>query len=155
MHDDILQVRAPALCFYVLRDSQELYLVDGGCIGGRYLLSRALRKRGWDQLPIRGIIVTHEHLDHILNVASLAKDTRAWIAAPRLDTAHDQGSFRYGAPPASVGSLKFSVEGSSPTRLSSRINGWTINQKFPYGTASRLFICRDIPTDTPLSTADV
>jgi glyoxylase-like metal-dependent hydrolase (beta-lactamase superfamily II) len=95
MRDDILQVRAPALCFYVLRDSQELYLIDGGFIGGRYLLSRALRKRGWDQLPIRGVIVTHGHLDHILNVASLAKDTRAWIAAPRLDAAHYQGRFRY------------------------------------------------------------
>ena len=42
MRDDILQVRAPALCFYVLRDSTGLYLIDGGFIGGPYLLARAL-----------------------------------------------------------------------------------------------------------------
>ena len=95
MRDDILQVRAPALCFYVLRDLNELYLIDAGFIGGRYLLARALHKRGWDQKTIRGIIVTHGHLDHILNVASLAKNSGAWVAAPRLDAAHYQGRFSY------------------------------------------------------------
>jgi glyoxylase-like metal-dependent hydrolase (beta-lactamase superfamily II) len=93
--NDILQVRAPALCFYVLRDANGLYLIDGGFIGGRYLLDRALRRRGWNQEPIRGIIVTHGHLDHILNVASLAKDSGAWVAAPRLDAAHYEGRFPY------------------------------------------------------------
>jgi glyoxylase-like metal-dependent hydrolase (beta-lactamase superfamily II) len=93
--DDILRVRAPALCFYVLRDSNGLYLIDGGFIGGRYLLASALRRRGWNQEPIRGIIVTHGHLDHILNVASIAKDSGAWIAAPRLDAAHYEGRFPY------------------------------------------------------------
>ena len=95
VRDDMLQVRAPALCFYVLRDANGLYLIDGGFIGGRYLLARALRRRGWNQEPIRGIIVTHGHLDHILNVASLAKDSGAWIAAPRLDAAHYEGRFPY------------------------------------------------------------
>ena len=95
MRDDMLQVRAPALCFYVLRDSNGLYLIDGGFIGGRYLLARALRRRGWEQEPIRGIIVTHGHLDHILNVASIANDSGAWIAAPRLDAAHYEGRFPY------------------------------------------------------------
>jgi glyoxylase-like metal-dependent hydrolase (beta-lactamase superfamily II) len=95
VRNDMLQVRAPALCFYVLRDANGLYLIDGGFIGGRYLLARALRRRGWNQEPIRGIIVTHGHLDHILNVASLAKDSGAWIAAPRLDAAHYEGRFPY------------------------------------------------------------
>jgi len=92
---DILQVRAPALNFYVLQDASGLYVLDGGFIGGRFLLHRALRRRGWEREPIRGIIVTHGHLDHILNVASLARETGAWIAAPRLDADHYSGHPHY------------------------------------------------------------
>jgi glyoxylase-like metal-dependent hydrolase (beta-lactamase superfamily II) len=92
---DLLQIRAPALNFHVLRDGSGLYLLDAGFIGGRFLLRRALRRRGWDRDPIRGIIVTHGHLDHILNVTALARETGAWIAAPRLDAAHYAGHPQY------------------------------------------------------------
>lgn len=88
---DILQVKAPALNFYVLRDASGLYLIDGGFIGGRLLLRAALRRRGWEKEPIRGIIVTHGHLDHILNVAPVAEESGAWIAAPKLDETHFAG----------------------------------------------------------------
>lgn len=92
---DLLQVRAPALNFYVLRDASGLYLLDAGFIGGRFLLRRALRGRGWEGEPIRGIIVTHGHLDHILNVSTIARETGAWIAAPRLDADHYAGHPHY------------------------------------------------------------
>ncbi|MGI8601645.1 MAG: MBL fold metallo-hydrolase [Verrucomicrobiales bacterium] len=95
MRDDILAVRAPALNFYVLRDPSGLYLLDSGFIGGPILLRRALRRRGWQEEPVRGIIVTHGHLDHILNVASLAQTHNAWIAAPALDAEHYCGHPRY------------------------------------------------------------
>lgn len=95
-HPDILQVRAPALNFYVLRDASGLYLIDAGFIGGLFLLRRALRRRGWEREPIRGIIVTHGHLDHILNVSAIARKTGAWIAAPRLDADHFSGRPHYG-----------------------------------------------------------
>ncbi|MES2597929.1 MAG: MBL fold metallo-hydrolase [Verrucomicrobiota bacterium] len=95
MRDDLLQVRSFGINFYVLRDAKGLYLIDGGFIGGKRLLQRALRERGWDQEPILGILVTHGHLDHILNVASLAHETGAWIAAPRLDAAHYEGRAVY------------------------------------------------------------
>jgi glyoxylase-like metal-dependent hydrolase (beta-lactamase superfamily II) len=92
---DILQVRAPALNFYVLRDAAGLYLIDSGFIGWRFLLHRALRQRGWEHEPIRGIIVTHGHLDHILNVNTIARETGAWVAAPRLDADHYAGHPSY------------------------------------------------------------
>ncbi len=95
MRDDILQIRAPALCFYVLRATDGLYLIDGGFIGGRYLLSRALKRRGWQHIPIKGILITHGHLDHILNVAQISEDSGAWIAAPRLDSLHYEGNYPY------------------------------------------------------------
>jgi glyoxylase-like metal-dependent hydrolase (beta-lactamase superfamily II) len=95
LNSGILQVCAPAINFYVLRDASGLYLLDAGFIGGRFLLRQALRKRGWEAEPIRGIIVTHGHLDHILHVAAIARESGAWIAAPRLDADHYSGHPRY------------------------------------------------------------
>jgi len=95
LHADLLQVRAPALNYYVLRDASGLYLLDAGFIAGRFLLRRALRQRGWEHEPILGIIVTHGHLDHILNVSAVARETGAWIAAPRLDADHYAGHPHY------------------------------------------------------------
>lgn len=101
MRDDLLQVRSFGINFYVLRDSKGLYLIDGGFVGGRGLLRRALRERGWDKEPVLGILVTHGHLDHILNVSRIAAETGAWIAAPRLDMAH------YGGRPTYHGAANF------------------------------------------------
>ncbi len=95
MIDDILQVRAPFVCFHVLRDAEGLYLIDAGFIGGVAALQRGLRRRGWDSLPIKGILLTHGHIDHIHNVARLARDHGAWVAAPRLDAEHCAGRYRY------------------------------------------------------------
>ena len=91
----VLQVRSFLVNYYVLRDATGLYLLDAGFIGGRWLLRRALRRRGWENEPVRGIIVTHGHLDHILNVGAIARDTGAWIAAPRLDASHYSGHPKY------------------------------------------------------------
>lgn len=91
MQEDLLQVRSFGVNFYVLRDSHGLYLIDCGFAGGRFLLRRALRTKGWDTERIIGIVVTHGHLDHILNVGRLAEETGAWVAAPRLDALHYQG----------------------------------------------------------------
>jgi glyoxylase-like metal-dependent hydrolase (beta-lactamase superfamily II) len=95
MRDDVLQVRSVGVNFYVLRDGKGLYLIDGGFIGGRHRLRQALRSQGWERLPILGILVTHGHLDHILNVSRIAAETGAWIAAPRLDAAHYAGHPSY------------------------------------------------------------
>ena len=70
-------------------------MLDAGFVGGRFLLRRTLRRRGWEHEPIRGIIVTHGHLDHILNVSAIARETGAWIAAPRLDADHYSGHPHY------------------------------------------------------------
>jgi glyoxylase-like metal-dependent hydrolase (beta-lactamase superfamily II) len=95
LHESILTVRAPAVNFHVLRDVAGLYLVDSGFIGGITLMKRALRKHGWEKEPIKGIILTHGHLDHILNVTPLVKETGAWVAAPRLDADHYAGKPKY------------------------------------------------------------
>jgi glyoxylase-like metal-dependent hydrolase (beta-lactamase superfamily II) len=95
MTDDLLLVRSFGVNFHVLRDSNGLYLIDGGFIGGNRQLESALKVRGWDKLPIVGIIVTHGHLDHILKVGKIAEEAGAWIAAPRLDELHYSGRPTY------------------------------------------------------------
>ena len=104
--DHILQVRAPALCFYVLKADDGLYVVDGGFIGGLYFLGQALVRKGWDKIPIRGILVTHGHLDYILNLSVLAKRSGAWVAAPRLDAAHYKGRYLYSGASRVTGALE-------------------------------------------------
>jgi glyoxylase-like metal-dependent hydrolase (beta-lactamase superfamily II) len=89
--ENLLKVRNAAVCFYVLRDGEELYLIDSGFIGGVSALEKALIMRGWNDLPIRGVILTHGHLDHIFNVSKIVKRDGAWIAAPRLDASYYNG----------------------------------------------------------------
>lgn len=93
--ENYLRIKTIGANFYVLRDSKGLYLIDSGFVGGVKCLWRALREKGWGHEKIAGIILTHGHLDHILNVGQLAKETGAWIAAPRLDAAQYQGQQKY------------------------------------------------------------
>lgn len=85
MIDNILQVRNGLVNFHVLKDERKLYLIDTGFINGKSNLKQALKNRGWDKYPLIGIVITHGHLDHILNAYDLAKQYGAWIAAPSLD----------------------------------------------------------------------
>ncbi|MEO6846323.1 MAG: MBL fold metallo-hydrolase, partial [Chthoniobacterales bacterium] len=93
--NDILQVRTPGVSFYVLRWEKGLYLIDAGFIGGLWFLKRVLGSQGWSHLPICGILLTHGHLDHVLNVSSLMKTTGAWVAGPLLDGEHFSGQYPY------------------------------------------------------------
>lgn len=95
MLDDVLMVASPMVNFFVLKDTAGLYLIDTGFISGPWLLSRTLKKHGWDHLPVRGILLTHGHLDHALNTVPLAKKYGAWIAGPRLDADHYLGRAKY------------------------------------------------------------
>lgn len=120
MFDDLLQVRCPGVCFYVLRDAAGLYLIDGGFIGGMSFLTRALRRRGWSGIPIRGILVTHGHLDHIRNISRLATTPDCWIAAPSLDRLHYEGKYLYTGASRVCGILEWvgrTLFGYAPFRI--------------------------------------
>ena len=91
IYPDLLQINSFGVSFYALKDRASLYLIDGGFIGGIAKLRSALKAVGWDKIPIKGIILTHGHLDHILNIGRLAEETGAWIAAPKLDHKYYSG----------------------------------------------------------------
>lgn len=123
LREDLIQVRNHGVCFYVLRDGGSLYLLDSGFIGGAACLDRALARRGWAGIPIRGIILTHGHLDHILNVAELVRRYGAWVAASRLDLGHYAGHPVYRGISRITGLLEavgrkvLSFEAFTPDRL--------------------------------------
>ena len=106
MLEDLHRVGTPGVNFYILRDRTGLILIDAGFIGGRFALRRAIRARGWEKEPIVGIIVTHGHLDHICHVGQIAKETGAWIAAPRLDLPHYLGTPTYAGMSQVTGALE-------------------------------------------------
>lgn len=95
MPPDLLVVRTWIVQFFVLRDDDALYLIDTGFISGRKALSRALKQRGWDHLPVRGILLTHGHLDHVLNALPMARQHGGWIAGPEGDLEHFENRARY------------------------------------------------------------
>lgn len=95
MVEDLLAVPAAVVTFYVLKDDGGLYLIDTGFINGPRFLRRELKRRGWDCLPLRGILLTHGHLDHTLNAVTYARRYGAWIAGPRLDADHYRGRWKY------------------------------------------------------------
>ncbi len=95
MLEDLHRVGTPGVNFYILRDRAGLILIDAGFVGGRGALRRAIQVRGWERHPVVGIIVTHGHLDHICHVGRIARETGAWVAAPRLDFPHYQGTPSY------------------------------------------------------------
>ncbi len=95
MFDDLLAVRAPVVTFHVLKEVNGLYLIDTGFAAGPRLLRRELKRRGWDHLPVRGILLTHGHIDHALNAVPFAEKYGAWIAGPRLDADYYRGEGKY------------------------------------------------------------
>jgi glyoxylase-like metal-dependent hydrolase (beta-lactamase superfamily II) len=88
---DLAQVRCPGVCFYVLKEGDTLYLIDTGFFFAENYLQRALVARGWQHLPVRGILLTHGHIDHIWNAAHFAQRFGAWIAAPAADADYYEG----------------------------------------------------------------
>lgn len=94
MLENVIQIRCPMVCCYAVRVNECVYLIDTGFVGGVKAIERALDQEGWRGLPVKGILLTHGHLDHTLNAASLAERHQAWVVAPAADRLLLNGDFR-------------------------------------------------------------
>lgn len=93
MLKNVIQIRMPMVCCYAVREGDSVYLIDTGFVGGVKAIERALNREGWRDLPVKGILLTHGHLDHTLNAAALASKYDTWVAAPLADRSLLEGDF--------------------------------------------------------------
>jgi glyoxylase-like metal-dependent hydrolase (beta-lactamase superfamily II) len=93
--DDLIRIGCPGINLYALRSGDEYWILDSGFIGGVALIQRAVKRAGWDRYRCAGILLTHGHLDHTLNVVRLAQLHQVPVWAPRGDAALYRGEARY------------------------------------------------------------
>ncbi len=81
------------VCCYAVRDGDSAYLIDTGFVGGLNVIEKALEQEGWCELTLKGILLTHGHLDHTLNAEAIASRHDAWVMAPGADRSLLEGDF--------------------------------------------------------------
>lgn len=82
-------------CHLLVDEHREAVLLDTGLVGEPWLIRRLMRRLNLGPESVRGIILTHGHLDHAGNLAW----AKAWSGAPvyahALEQAHIDGTFTY------------------------------------------------------------
>ena len=95
INDHIIQIRGWVVCFYIIYTNDALVLIDGGFIGDLQRLDSTLRSIGRTFKDIDLILLTHGHLDHTANIASIKKKSKAVVACHPLDEDHIAGTYPY------------------------------------------------------------
>ena len=91
----VIQLRGFLVQHYLIVDGDEIHVIDGGFIGGISRIQRALNEMGKTFANVSSIIISHGHLDHLLNVAQLQELTHSNVYAPQADRDHIEGRHRY------------------------------------------------------------
>lgn len=87
----VVQLRGLIVHHHLIIRDQEVYLIDGGFLGGVARIEKTLARHGLDFSHVKALILTHGHLDHTLNVSKIKQLTQCMIHAPLLDQAHVEG----------------------------------------------------------------
>ena len=80
---------------HLLVDSHGVVILDTGFLGHDFLIRRRLKGLGLGAGDIRAILLTHGHLDHATNLASLKAWSRAPVYAHAAEQAHLDGTYPY------------------------------------------------------------
>jgi glyoxylase-like metal-dependent hydrolase (beta-lactamase superfamily II) len=80
---------------HLLVEGEDAWLLDTGLVGEPGTIRRALRRLGLPPRSIRGILLTHGHLDHAGNLAALQRWTGARVYGHPAEQAHVDGRYPY------------------------------------------------------------
>ncbi|MEM9161295.1 MAG: MBL fold metallo-hydrolase, partial [Verrucomicrobiota bacterium] len=92
---NVIQVRDWGVCFYLLREKDNLALIDGGFLWGARKLSCWLERQGLGWIAVKAILMTHGHLDHVLNVAKIRELSGAKVFGHPFEHGHFRGVGEY------------------------------------------------------------
>lgn len=92
---DWKSIRGFLVKHHVLWDAEGVYLVDSGFIGGEAEIEHRMRVLGRSMSDIQALVLTHGHLDHILNANALKEKTGCRVFAPKKDRRYLAGFQRY------------------------------------------------------------
>lgn len=82
-------------CCFLLHDGNECVLIDTGLWGEAFFIRRLFRRLGLAPHSLKAILLTHGHLDHAGNLASLKEWSGAKIYAHPNEQAHINGCYPY------------------------------------------------------------
>lgn len=80
---------------HLLVEGKDAWLLDTGMVGEPALVRRLLRRLGLGPESIRGIVLTHGHLDHAGNLAFFKEWTGARVYGHPLEQKHVDGCYPY------------------------------------------------------------
>lgn len=80
---------------HLLVDGPDAWMLDTGMVGEPVLIRRLLRRLGLAPRSVRGILLTHGHLDHAGNLAALKEWTGAPVYGHPAEQMHVDGNYSY------------------------------------------------------------
>lgn len=80
---------------HLLVEGGDAWLLDTGMVGEPLLLRGLLRRLGLGPESIRGILLTHGHLDHAGNLAAVKEQTGARVYGHPAEQRHVDGCYPY------------------------------------------------------------
>lgn len=102
----VIPIRNFGVQNYLILSENEVILIDGGFLGGVRRIQKALLAHGKNWRDVTKIIISHGHLDHTLNIATLQELTQAEVYAPRLDEDRILCRYRHQGPSRLCGALE-------------------------------------------------
>lgn len=80
---------------HLLVEERDAWMLDTGMVGEPVLIRRLLWRLGLGPRSVRGILLTHGHLDHAGNLAALKEWTGAPVYGHPAEQIHVDGSYPY------------------------------------------------------------
>lgn len=91
----VYPIRGVMSVCHLLVEGEDAWLLDTGLVGEPGTIRRLLRRLGLSPQSIKGILLTHGHLDHAGNLAALKEWTGAPVYGHPAEQIHVDGRYPY------------------------------------------------------------